>query len=152
MRRVLIVTIAVITVVAIISAIAWNRSRTAPVAAFDRNGPGAAGKAVPAAAASPADDGNWTMPGKDYASTRFSGLNEINPSNVGQLKVATTFSTGTTEGFEAPPLVVGDTMYIVAPWPRSGKQAQVGSFCCPVLPVPLESILLPGWSSRVLFG
>ena len=30
-----------------------------------------------------------------------------------------TFSTGTTEGFEAPPLVVNNTMYIVAPWPNT---------------------------------
>jgi PQQ-dependent dehydrogenase (methanol/ethanol family) len=75
-------------------------------------------RAVPAAAASPADDGNWTMPGKDYASTRFSALNEITPANVGKLQVAATFSTGTTEGFEAPPLVVNNTMYIVTPWPN----------------------------------
>ena len=76
------------------------------------------GKVVPAAAASPRDDGNWTMPGKDYASTRFSGLNEITPANVGKLQVSMTFSTGTTEGFEAPPLVVGNMMYVVAPWPN----------------------------------
>ena len=53
----------------------------------------AQGKAIPAAAASPADDGNWTMPGKDYASTRFSGLTEITPANVAGLQVALTFST-----------------------------------------------------------
>jgi PQQ-dependent dehydrogenase (methanol/ethanol family) len=75
--------------------------------------------AVPAAAASPADDGNWTMPGKDYASTRFSALNQITPANVGKLQVAFTFSTGTTEGFEAPPLVVNNTMYVVTPWPNN---------------------------------
>ncbi len=27
---------------------------------------------------------------------------------------------------------------------------KVGSFCCPVLPVPLESLLLPGGSNRVI--
>jgi lanthanide-dependent methanol dehydrogenase len=79
----------------------------------------AGARAVPAAAASPADDGNWTMPGKDYASTRFSALNEITPTNVGKLQVASTFSTGTTEGFEAPPLVVNNPMYIVTPWPNN---------------------------------
>src|SRR5437868_10660453 len=81
--------------------------------------PDAGARAVPAAAASPADDGNWTMPGKDYASTRFSTLNEITPANVGKLQVALTFSTGTTEGFEAPPLVVNNTMYVVTPWPNN---------------------------------
>ena len=59
------------------------------------------------------------MPAKDYASTRFSGLNQITPANVAGLQVAMTFSTGTTEGFEAPPLVVNNTMYIVAPWPNT---------------------------------
>lgn len=29
---------------------------------------------------------------------------------------------------------------------------RVGSFCCPALPEPLESLLLPGGSDRVLFG
>ena len=75
-------------------------------------------RAVPAAAASPADDGNWLMPGKDYAATRFSGLNEISPANVKDLSLAFTFSTGTNKGFEAPPLVVSGTMYIITPFPN----------------------------------
>ena len=74
--------------------------------------------ALPPAAASPADDGNWTMPGKDYASTRFSALNQITPANIGKLSLAFTFSTGTTKGFEAPPLVVNGTMYIITPYPN----------------------------------
>src|SRR4051795_12083897 len=40
------------------------------------------------------DDGQWAMPAKNYASTRYSTLDEINASNVGRLKVAWTFSTG----------------------------------------------------------
>jgi PQQ-dependent dehydrogenase (methanol/ethanol family) len=78
----------------------------------------AAPHAVPAAAAAPADDGNWTMPGKDYAASRFSGLAQITPANIGRLALAFTFSTGTTKGFEAPPLVVNGTMYIVTPFPN----------------------------------
>src|SRR3954451_10293634 len=78
-----------------------------------------ANHAIAAASASPADDGNWVMPGKDYASTRFSALNQITPANVGKLGLAFTFSTGTTHGYEAPPLVVNNTMYIVAPWPNN---------------------------------
>ena len=58
------------------------------------------------------------MPGKDYAATRFSGLPEINPANVKDLSLAFTFSTGTNKGFEAPPLVVNGTMYIVTPFPN----------------------------------
>jgi PQQ-dependent dehydrogenase (methanol/ethanol family) len=70
------------------------------------------------AAASPADDGNWIMPGKDYASTRFSALNQITPANVSRLALAFTFSTATTHGYEAPPLVVNGTMYLITPFPN----------------------------------
>lgn len=64
------------------------------------------------------DDGQWVMPAKDYAGTRFSKLAEVNTANVGQLQVAWTFSTGLTHGHEAAPLVVGSTMYIVTPYPN----------------------------------
>ncbi len=64
------------------------------------------------------DDTQWVMPAKNYASTRFSRLDQINADNVGQLSLAWSFSTGTTAGFEAAPLVVGDTLYIVTPWPN----------------------------------
>ena len=64
------------------------------------------------------DDGQWVLPAKNYASTRFSGLTEINADNVRQLGVAWTFSTGMVSGHEAAPLVVGDTMYLVTPFPN----------------------------------
>ena len=64
------------------------------------------------------EDGQWPMAAKDYANTRFSGLNEINTSNVGNLKVAWTFSTGVNRGQEAAPIVVGNTMYVVTPFPN----------------------------------
>jgi PQQ-dependent dehydrogenase (methanol/ethanol family) len=64
------------------------------------------------------DDGQWAMPAKNYASTRFSGLDEINAQNVGRLGVSWTFSTGMVAGHEAAPLVVGSTMFIVTPFPN----------------------------------
>jgi PQQ-dependent dehydrogenase (methanol/ethanol family) len=64
------------------------------------------------------DDGQWTMPAKNYASTRFSTLTEINTANVKNLKLDWTFSTGLTKGHEAAPLVVNNTMYVVTPWPN----------------------------------
>src|SRR5206468_7826721 len=64
------------------------------------------------------DDGQWTMAAKNYASTRFSTLDQINTGNVKNLKLAFTFSTGLTRGHEAAPLVVNNTMYIVTPWPN----------------------------------
>src|SRR4051812_41297961 len=48
-----------------------------------------------------AEDGQWVMPAKNYASTRYSGLDEINAGNVKDLKVAWTFSTGVNRGQEA---------------------------------------------------
>jgi lanthanide-dependent methanol dehydrogenase len=64
------------------------------------------------------DDGQWVMPAKNYSSTRFSGLDEINTQNVRQLGVSWTFSTGMVAGHEAAPLVVGATMFIVTPFPN----------------------------------
>jgi lanthanide-dependent methanol dehydrogenase len=68
--------------------------------------------------ASAADDGQWIMPARNYASTRYSGLNQITTENAKQLQVAWTFSTGVTRGHEAAPLVVDSTMYIVTPFPN----------------------------------
>jgi alcohol dehydrogenase (cytochrome c) len=58
------------------------------------------------------------MPAKNFASTRYSDLNEINTDNVKNLQVAFTFSTGVNRGQEAAPLVVGGTMYVLTPYPN----------------------------------
>jgi glucose dehydrogenase len=64
------------------------------------------------------EDGQWTMPSKNYQATRYSGLDQINTANAKDLKVAWTFSTGVNRGHEAAPLVVGDTMYVITPFPN----------------------------------
>jgi PQQ-dependent dehydrogenase (methanol/ethanol family) len=64
------------------------------------------------------DDGEWRMAPKDYANLRYSELAQITPENVKNLHVAFTFSTGVTQGHEAAPLVVNNTMYIVTPYPN----------------------------------
>lgn len=64
------------------------------------------------------DDSQWVMAAKNYANTRFSGLDQINTDNVKRLRVAWTFSTGVLNGHEAAPLVIKDTMYVVTPWPN----------------------------------
>ncbi|HEY0884423.1 MAG TPA: methanol/ethanol family PQQ-dependent dehydrogenase [Ramlibacter sp.] len=66
----------------------------------------------------PADDGQWTMPAKDFASTRFSTLAQITTANVGQLKPVMTFSTGLVRGHEAAPIVADNTMFVVGPFPN----------------------------------
>jgi lanthanide-dependent methanol dehydrogenase len=78
---------------------------------------------VPAAAAqtkhaAAKEDGQWTMPGKDFGSTRYSGLNQITPANAKGLKAVWSFSTGVLGGHEGQPLVVDKTMYVVTPYPN----------------------------------
>src|SRR3954465_9228979 len=65
------------------------------------------------------DDGQWIRPAKDYASTRYSTLDQITGQNIGSLKLAFTFSTGLVRGHEAAPLVVNNTMYVITPWPNN---------------------------------
>ena len=65
-----------------------------------------------------AAEGAWTMSAGDYANTRFSALDEITTDNIAALKVAWTFSTGVLRGQEAAPLVVGEMMYLVTPFPN----------------------------------
>src|SRR3954471_23674797 len=77
-----------------------------------------AGPLAPPPAAAPAEDGQWTMPAKNYASTRYSDLAEITTENVKNLQVAFTFSTGVNRGQESAPLVVGSTMYVLSPYPN----------------------------------
>ena len=62
---------------------------------------------------------SWVMPNGNYSSTRYSTLSQINKENVRDLQVAWTFSTGVLRGHEGGPLVIGDVMYLVAPFPNT---------------------------------
>src|SRR5256712_11933881 len=75
-------------------------------------------RAAPPANASPADDGQWTIPAKDYAATRYSALTDINAANVKRLRAVWSFSSGVRGGHEGQPLVVNHTMYVVTPYPN----------------------------------
>ena len=68
---------------------------------------------------SPVPNGDWTLPAGDYANTRFSPLSQINTTNVQNLKVVATASTGIPHGHEGQPLVVNGTLYIVTPFPNN---------------------------------
>src|SRR5690348_10690011 len=98
-------------------------------------------------------DGEWSMPARDYSSSRYSALAQITPANAKALHVAWTFSTGVLRGHEGQPLVVGNTMYLVTPYPNvsyaldltqpgfplkwkyrpENAQAAVGIACCDVV-------------------
>ena len=62
---------------------------------------------------------DWVMPTGDYANHRYSQLKQITAQNVGRLQVAWTFSTGVLRGHEGGPLVIGDLMYVHAPFPNT---------------------------------
>ncbi|HMC57261.1 MAG TPA: methanol/ethanol family PQQ-dependent dehydrogenase [Gemmatimonadaceae bacterium] len=110
-----------------------------------------AGARIGAPLQGPASD--WPFPGRDYANSRFSDLAQITPANAKNLRAAWTFSTGVLRGHEGQPLVIGNTMYLVTPYPNvsyaidlstpgyplrwkfrpENAQAAVGIACCDVV-------------------
>jgi len=66
-----------------------------------------------------ADPNNWAMQQHDYRGWRYSELDQINTSNVKDLKVAWQFSTGVLRGHEGSPLVIGDRMYLNSAFPNN---------------------------------
>ena len=66
-----------------------------------------------------ANPAQMALPTMDYANTRYSELDTINRDNVGDLRVAWTFSTGVLRGHEGAPLVIGDVMYVHTPFPNN---------------------------------
>jgi lanthanide-dependent methanol dehydrogenase len=62
---------------------------------------------------------DWVMPTGNYANHRYSQLKQITAANVGKLQVAWTFSTGVLRGHEGGPLIIGDLMYVHAPFPNT---------------------------------
>jgi len=65
------------------------------------------------------DPKQWVMQQGDDANTRYSKLNQITAANAKKLQVAWTFSTGVLRGHEGGPLVIGDVMYVHAPFPNT---------------------------------
>src|SRR3984885_945122 len=62
-----------------------------------------------------AQEVDWAYNGGDVYNTRFQNIDQINPSNVAQLKPAWTFHTGVNDpnmSMEMTPLVVNGTMYV----------------------------------------
>jgi len=59
------------------------------------------------------------MPNVNYQGHNFSPLDRINTFNVRNLQVKWTFQLGVTDSLEAPPLVVGNTMYVLTPKPNT---------------------------------
>ena len=70
------------------------------------------------AQAPPAAGNNWTTSAGTVEGTRFSSLAQINSTNVARLRQEFEFETGIEAGHEGAPLVVGNTMYMVGPFPN----------------------------------
>lgn len=64
------------------------------------------------------DAKQWVMTGRTYDLQRYSPLDQITTSNVKNLHVAWSFSTGTLRGHEGNPLVIGSVMYLHSSFPN----------------------------------
>jgi lanthanide-dependent methanol dehydrogenase len=84
--------------------------------------------ATPTATSSPAavaselnrlqrDPANWPMQAGNYAGWRYTPLDQINRSNVKDLKIGWQVSTGVLRGHEGGPLVVDGMLYFQTPQP-----------------------------------
>jgi PQQ-dependent dehydrogenase (methanol/ethanol family) len=65
------------------------------------------------------DAGQVPMANVNYAGWNYSPLDRINTFNVNNLEVKWTFQLGVTDSLEAPPIVIGNTMYILTPKPNT---------------------------------
>src|SRR6478736_6307578 len=57
---------------------------------------------------------NWPSYNGDYTGRRYSGLREINRSNVAQLRAAWVFHPGNSQRLEATPVVIRGVMYVTS--------------------------------------
>ncbi|HEV8690613.1 MAG TPA: PQQ-dependent dehydrogenase, methanol/ethanol family, partial [Ideonella sp.] len=60
----------------------------------------------------------WTTPAGTVQGTRYSVLSQITPANVASMVEEFSFPTNATASHQGQPLVVGNTMYVVTPFPN----------------------------------
>jgi len=68
--------------------------------------------------AAAAGNGEWLSYGRTYDEQRFSPLDKINASNVGQLGLAWMYEFDTDRGQEATPVVVDGVLYTTTAWSK----------------------------------
>jgi alcohol dehydrogenase (cytochrome c) len=61
------------------------------------------------------EDGDWLTVRRTYDGWGYSPLQQITAANVGKLQPAWVFSTGVTNGHEAPPMVNNGVMFVATP-------------------------------------
>ena len=74
-------------------------------------------------------DGDWPMVRRTYDGWGYSPLDEITPANVSHLQPAWVYSTGVTNGHEAPPIVHDGVMFVATPGDQVlALEARTGAF------------------------
>jgi quinohemoprotein ethanol dehydrogenase len=63
-----------------------------------------------------ANTDEWLTYGRDYAETRFSPLDQIDPGNVDSLGVVWQYDTGSVRGLEGTPLIRDGVLYATTSW------------------------------------
>lgn len=61
-------------------------------------------------------DKDWSSYGRDYASQRFSPIDQINEKNVKKLALAWQYKSGISASFQVTPIVVNKVMYLSLPY------------------------------------
>ena len=100
-------------------------------------------------------DGDWLMVRRTYAGWGYSPLEQITPANVTRLQPVWSFSTGVTNGHEAPPIVNNGVMFVATPGNQViALDAKTGALLWRYRrPLPEDVILLHGTSRGVaLYG
>ena len=112
-------------------------------------------KLVDAARLKSPSDGDWLMMRRTYSGWGYSPLEQITPANVTRLQPVWSFSTGVTNGHEAPPIVNNGVMFVATPGNQViALDAKSGALLWRYRrPLPEDVILLHGTSRGVaLYG
>jgi alcohol dehydrogenase (cytochrome c) len=101
------------------------------------------------------DDGDWLTVRRTYDGWGYSPLQQITPANVARMQPAWVFSTGVTNGHEAPPMVNNGVMFVATPGNQViAIEAETGALLWRYKrPLPEDVILLHATSRGVaLYG
>ncbi len=60
------------------------------------------------------ESGNWLLYGRDYATTRYSPLTQVNQSNIKSMKASWNLSFGVLDGQDSQAVVVNGTIYVTS--------------------------------------
>src|SRR5437870_9997368 len=100
-------------------------------------------------------DGDWLMVRRTYDGWGYSPLDQITKGNVARLQPAWVFSTGVTNGHEAPPIVNNGVMFAATPGNQViALNAKTGALLWRFRRPPPEGAIVPHQTTRgvALYG